>query len=225
MSKTDELIMGVEEAGRGPIVGPMIITGVVFMKSDLPKLKEIGVKDSKMLSRKQREALFPKIQKIAKDYRIIEVSPQEIDQRYAVGINLNKLEAVKFAELINELKPDVAIIDCPSPNPKGFEQYLSQFISHKCRIVCENYADKNYLEVGASSILAKVTRDWKIDEIAKAVGMPIGVGYPHDEVTLKFVEKALKNKEWLNKYVRKTWLTFERVKNEKEQKKLGEFGD
>jgi ribonuclease HII len=219
----EKTILGVDEAGRGPIVGPMVIVGALFKKSDEVKLKKIGVKDSKLLTPKKREELFPTIKGIAKDYKVIEVSPAEIDQRFSVNINLNKLEAVKYAELINDLKPDIAIIDCPSPNTKSFAEYLSQFIEHKCELVCENYADKNYLEVGAASIIAKVVRDSRIAEIQKAVGMPIGVGYTHDKVTLGFVEKALKNKEWLNKYVRKSWLTFQNIKDKKEQKKLGDF--
>jgi ribonuclease HII len=219
----EKTVLGVDEAGRGPIVGPMVIVGALFKKTDEPKLKKLGVKDSKLLTPKKREELFPKIKEIAKDYKVIEVSPAEIDQRFSVNINLNKLEAVKYAELINELKPDVAIIDCPSPNTKSFAEYLSQFIEHKCELVCENYADKNYLEVGAASIIAKVIRDSRIAEIQEAVGMPIGVGYTHDKVTLGFVEKALKNNEWLNKYIRKSWLTFQNIKNKKEQKRLGDF--
>lgn len=219
----EKTVLGIEEAGRGPIVGPMIIAGAMFKVSDEKRLRELGVKDSKLLSPKKREDLFPKISEITKKQKMIEVSPQEIDQRFAVNINLNELEAIKFVELINELKPDIAIVDCPSPNPSGFLKYMSQFLTHECKIVCENHADTNYPEVAAASILAKVTRDAKIAEIEKIVKVPIGVGYPHDSTTLKFVEQALNKKEWLNKYVRKSWLTFQNIKNGKEQKKLGDF--
>lgn len=218
-----KLILGIDEAGRGPVVGPMVIAGAMFKESDEKKLKEWGVKDSKLLTPSQREFLFGKITKIAVKYKVIEISPQEIDMRYAVNTNLNKLEMMKFIEIISELKPDLAITDCPSPNPKNFQKQMEQFMTHKCELKCENYADKNYVIVGAASIIAKVTRDKRIREIEEAVGIPIGVGYPHDPVTLEFVEKALKKKEWLDKYVRKSWLTFQRVKDEKEQKKLGEF--
>ena len=153
----------------------------------------------------------------------IEVSPQEIDPRFAVSTNLNVLEASKMAELINKLKPDVAIIDCPTVNTKKFkEAVLGKFLEHKCEIIAENYADKNYVVVGAASIIAKVIRDKRIAEIQKEVGFPIGVGYTHDQVSLDFVAKALKNKTWLDKYIRKSWLTFQRIKDGKEQKKLSD---
>ena len=217
------MILGVDEAGKGPVVGPLVIVGAVFKKSQQKQLQKMGVKDSKLLTPHKREELLPKIEKICQRYKLIEVSPQEIDQRFSIGSNLNKLEAAKFAELINELKPDIAIIDCPSANTKGFAAYLSKFLTHKCELVCENYADLNHLEVGAASIIAKVNRDARIREIEKAVKIPVGIGYPSDPVTLKFVEQILNNKELLSKYVRKTWLTFQNIKNRKAQKKLDEF--
>ncbi|MDD5182285.1 MAG: ribonuclease HII [Candidatus Nanoarchaeia archaeon] len=219
----DPFILGIDEAGKGPVIGPLVIVGAVFRKSQQKQLLKMGVKDSKLLTPHKREELLPKIEKICQRFKLISVSPQEIDQRFSIGSNLNKLEAAKFAELINELKPDIAIIDCPSANTKGFAAYLSKFLTHECELRCENYADRNHLEVGAASIIAKVNRDAAIKEIEKEVGMPVGIGYPSDPVTLKFVEATLNNKEIISRYVRKTWLTFQNIKNSKEQKKLGDF--
>jgi ribonuclease HII len=219
----DPLILGIDEAGKGPVLGDLIIAGAMYKKSRKKDLKILGVKDSKMLTVKKREELFSEVKKLAEKYEVITVSPNEIDQRYNVGTNMNKIEAVKFAELINRLKPDIAVIDCPSANTKGFQDYMSQFLTHKCRVKCENYADKNHIEVGAASIIAKVTRDAGIKEIEKEIGMPVGAGYPSDPVTIKFIEKVFKNKEFINKYIRKTWFTFQNIINKKEQKKLGEY--
>ena len=216
-------VLGVEEAGRGPVIGPMIIVGALFNENTKKTLKKIGVKDSKLLTSNQREELYKEIMNLAEEIKIIEVSSQEIDQRYAVNTNLNNLEAIKFTELINELKPHKAIVDCPSPNPPRFKKYMEQFLSHRCNLDCRNYADKNFVEVGAASIIAKVTRDKRVREIEKEIGLKIGSGYPSDPVTIEFLEKAIKNKEWLKKYVRKSWFTCQRVIEEKEQKKLGEF--
>lgn len=219
-----KLILGIDEAGRGPIVGPMVIAGVLIEESKEKELKDIGVKDSKLLTEKQRERLFPLIKKIAKDVMVIEVEPREIDARFAVSTNLNVLEASKMADIINKLKPDIAILDCPSPNIKKFKtEVLEKFLNHKCQIIAEHYADRNYVVVGAASIIAKVIRDRRIKEIEKAVGFKIGVGYTHDAKTLQFVEKALKNREWMEKYIRKSWLTFQRIKKDKEQKKLSDW--
>ncbi|MCD6547190.1 MAG: ribonuclease HII [Nanoarchaeota archaeon] len=211
-------ILGIDEAGRGPVIGPLVIAGALIDKDNVKKLKQIGVKDSKLIPKEKREDLFHEIKKLVK-YKVIEISPEEIDQRYNVNTNLNQLEALKFAEIINELKPDIAIIDTPTKNTKAFKNYLKKFLTHNCRLLCENYADLNHVEVGAASIIAKVIRDKRIEEIKKEVGEEIGAGYPSDEITLKFVEKALKDKS-LRKYIRKSWYTYQKIKAEKEQTKL-----
>ena len=118
-------ICGVDDAGRGPVIGPMIIAGVLFEESELPKLKEIGVKDSKLLTPKQREKLYKQIIELADDYSIEIVSPQEIDEALnSVGSNLNKLETINMAKVINAVKAEKAIIDCPSNNITAFNNYL-----------------------------------------------------------------------------------------------------
>jgi len=217
-----KLILGIDEAGRGPVVGPLVIAGALFEEKNIQKLKDIGVKDSKLLPAKKRESLFGTIKNFSVNYKIIKVSTQEIDQRFSVNTNLNQLEAIKFAEIINELKPDIAIIDTPSRNTAAFKRYLWKFLKHKCELQCENFADLNHVEVGAASILAKVVRDNEIKKIEKEVGEEIGVGYPSDPMTINFVKKALKNKKWLE-HIRKTWFTFQRIKGEKEQKTIMEW--
>ncbi|MCD6575733.1 MAG: ribonuclease HII [Nanoarchaeota archaeon] len=222
MGDKETFVLGIDEAGKGPVVGPLVIAGALFKKSDLKKLKKIGVKDSKLIPPQKREELLEEIKKIALRHMIIKVNPIEIDQRFSVSTNLNQLEAIKFAEIINELKPDVAVIDTPTVNTKGFENYLRRFLEHECELKCENYADKNHVEVGAASIIAKVERDKEIKSIEEKIGEEIGAGYPSDPTTIKFVEKAFKTKKWLE-HIRKTWFTFQRIKEENEQKKLSEW--
>ncbi len=215
-------ILGIDEAGRGPVIGPMVICGALFNEKDIGKLKELNVKDSKLLSKKRREELFDKIKEIAVDYEIIKIGPKEIDQRFQVNTNLNQLEALKFVDIINKLKPDVAIIDTPERNTEKFKNYLKRYLTHECELMCENFADTNHIEVGAASVLAKVTRDSSIEKIEKDIGEVIGAGYPSDPTTIKFVEKAMNKKELL-KYVRKSWFTFQRLKEENEQTKLSKW--
>src|SRR3989338_9160258 len=123
------LICGIDDAGRGPVIGPMIMAGVLIEDIDLDKLKTIGVKDSKLLSQTRREELFKEIIKIVKDYKIIKIYPEEIDKAlFSNTSNLNNLEGEKMAEIINYLRPEKVIVDCPSTNKK------SAFHSHKISV-------------------------------------------------------------------------------------------
>ncbi len=208
-------VLGIDEAGRGSIVGPLVIAGA--MTEDEEKLRKIGVNDSKLLSPEKREELYEKLKSLVK-FKIIVVSPEEIDNRIGIT-NLNLIEASKFAEIIDDMKPDKVIIDTPTQNTKKFKMLMESLTNHKCEIVCENFADVNYPIVSAASIIAKVNRDWFVKEIEKETGEEIGVGYPHDEKTIRFVKKSLKKPEW-RKYIRESWITYKRIKEEKEQRKL-----
>ncbi len=213
-------VLGIDEAGKGSVIGPLVICGALFEKNKIRKLKEIGVKDSKLLSPKRREELYKELRKIAKKIKVIKVPPGEIDKRAEVCTNLNILEAIKFARIINELKPDLAIIDCPSPNPRKFREILNRYLEHKCKLKLENYADRRYKVVGAASIIAKVIRDREIRKIEKIVGKELGNGYPHDEKAIEFVRNA---NEFERKFIRRSWQTFIRIRKEKEQRKLSEY--
>jgi ribonuclease HII len=214
------LICGIDEAGRGPVIGPMVMAGVLIEKSDIPKLKALGVKDSKLLTKEKREFLFTKIKSTVKSYKIIIISPQEIDKALeSENLNLNWLEAHKSAEIINKLKPDKAILDCPSNNIKAYRDYVKNLLKHKTELVVEHKADVNYLESGAASILAKVTRDKEIEKIQKKYGN-CGPGYPSNEITQKFLKE---NWEKHPEIFRKTWSSYKRHKDAKNQKTLGNF--
>ncbi|MCK4885318.1 ribonuclease HII, partial [Candidatus Bathyarchaeota archaeon] len=104
------MIAGVDEAGRGPVIGPLVIAGVSLDENDLPKLVDLGVKDSKLLSPQRRETLSSQIKKLALNYHIVLLSPAEIDRVVESKRKLhklNRLEAVTMARVIAVLKPDV----------------------------------------------------------------------------------------------------------------------
>jgi len=214
------LVCGVEEAGRGPVIGPLVMAGCMLEEKDIDTLDSIGVKDSKLLTPIQREALFDKIKKICK-YKILIIEPKEIDDILnSDDLNLNWLEAIKSAQIINELNPDKAILDCPSNNISSYSDYVKKHLEKEVEIIAEHKADLNYTIVGAASILAKVTRDREIEKLKKKLNINFGSGYPSDPRTKKFVE------EFHNKYsgiFRETWSTFQKAKLMKKQKKLGEF--
>jgi ribonuclease HII len=214
-------LCGIDEAGRGPVIGPLVTAGVVIDPADEAKLKKLGVKDSKLLLPKKREELFDKILEIVKRHEIVVLSPQDIDAALIdPDTNLNWLEADTTAELINKLKPEKAIVDCPSNNIQEYSDYIRKKLNVDCELVAEHKADLNHLVVGAASILAKVTRDRAIEEIKKKVGQDIGSGYPADPVTKAFISENYKKHPEI---FRKTWQTYKNVVASKQQKGLDEF--
>src|SRR3989344_222274 len=159
------LICGSDEAGRGPAIGSLFIVGAMFNEEDVPKLKEIGVKDSKLLTHKKRKELSKEIEKLAVEIKIIQVKPKEIDEAVSDdnGFNLNWLEAKKQAEIINQLKPHKMIIDCPSPNIKAYTDYLKKLLDQELlktiQLIVEHKADFNFPSCSAASIIAKCERE------------------------------------------------------------------
>lgn len=214
-------ICGVEEAGRGPVIGPLVMAGVLIKEKDEPKLKKLGVKDSKLLTPKQRTSLFSKIIKAVDKHKIIIVSPDEVDKAVnSDSMNLNWLEAKKSVKIIEELKPDLAILDCPSNNIKSYKSYVVSRLKHKTQIQAEHKADLNYPVVSAASILAKVTRDKEIGKIKKKIGIDFGSGYPSDPKTVEFLKN---NYDKFPEIFRHSWVSYKRAAEKKKQKRLGDF--
>ncbi|MEK6875785.1 MAG: ribonuclease HII, partial [Nanoarchaeota archaeon] len=217
------LICGIDEAGRGPVLGPLVMCGLLVKEEDEKKLVKLQVKDSKLLTRERREFLFDKIKDVSYKAEIVIIDPDEID--HAVnnhdGLNLNKLEARKSAEIINLLKPDKAIIDAPSNNIKAYKEYLSGYIKNKkIELILEHKADVNYPVVSAASILAKVTRDNEIEKIKKKIKIDFGSGYMSDPKTVDFLEKYY---EKFPELFRKSWFPYQDMLNKKFQSKLEDF--
>ncbi|MEM1689235.1 MAG: ribonuclease HII [Candidatus Hadarchaeales archaeon] len=204
------MISGIDEAGRGPVIGPMMICGVLLKRENIEYLKGLGVRDSKTLTPRKREELAKVIRRISSKYEILRVSPEEIDRARRKEA-LNELEAEKFALLIDRLGPDEVYIDSVDPNPERFRARLMRYVHHvPAKIVIENFADKKYIPVAAASILAKVERDRTVMMLREKFG-DFGSGYPSDPKTIKFL------KEWKIRYgklpdfVRKSWKTLERL--------------
>ncbi|MCX6815469.1 MAG: ribonuclease HII [Candidatus Aenigmarchaeota archaeon] len=215
-------ILGIDESGRGPVCGPMMICGYLIDEEKIGKLKEWGVKDSKLLTPAKRKEIFTKIKKISDDYVLLKVSAKEIDR--AVGeTNLNKLEIKKMQHIINLFDADRVIIDSPEVNTKKFAEKVRAGIRNKkTELVCENYADKKHLPVGAASIIAKVNRDMEIEKLHEKYGF-FGSGYTSDERTVRFLKDWIKMNKELPDFVRKSWMTIATLKEEKEQRQIMDF--
>ena len=210
-------ILGIDEAGRGPIIGDLVIAGILIKESEENLIKEAD--DSKKLSKYKRKLLFKIFSKL--EHKLIVIPPKEIDEAVeSKETNLNWLEANKTAEIINELKPDKAIIDCPSNNTRAYREYLRKLLINKeTELIVENKSDSSYKIVGAASILAKVTRDKRIKELEKKYGK-IGSGYPSDPITQKFLKE---NWDRHPEIFRKSWLPYKNISSKKFQKGLDEF--
>lgn len=219
------LIIGIDDAGRGPVIGPMVLAGVLIDKSEEPILREWGAKDSKKLTAEKRDEIVAKIKPRFKFHAEI-THADEIDSRIGMGVNLNKIEAIKAAKIVNELMKDIeekvnVIIDCPSTNIPVWAGYVLHHLDKKALIdlSCEHKADANHICVSAASIVAKTTRDSEIELIKKRIGIDFGSGYPSDPTTCKFLDEHFSELDSWG-IVRKSWDTFEVAKKKNEQKKL-----
>jgi len=196
-------VLGIDEAGRGPAIGPMTVSGVIVEEGKEATLGE--VKDSKFLSHKKRIKLAEHLQANF-EYKTVVVEAPEIDEALlSETLNLNWLEAYKQAEIINALKPDVAIIDAPSTNPTAFTLYLKKLLDNPdIKIIMEHKADANYPVCSAASIIAKVAREDEMDKIKEKYGNT-GPGYPAHPATQAFVEEHGKE---FPEIIRRTWSTY-----------------
>jgi len=187
------------------------------------QLRKIKVKDSKLLTREERENLYTQILKISDKYKIIIINPQEIDRAVQGhdGLNLNWLEADKSAEILDDLGPNKAIIDAPGNNIEKYKNYLSKKLKNKeIKLILEHKADVNYPVVSAASILAKVTRDTEIELLKKQIGIDFGSGYMSDPKTVEFLKN---NFEKHHELFRKSWFPYQELVNKKFQKNLSDF--
>lgn len=203
-------IMGIDEAGRGCVLGPMVLAGVVVSPQGWERLQEIGVKDSKQLTPKRRGVLCPQIQTLASETEIISLLPQVIDS-YCHRKLLNYLEIETMAALINKLQPDLVYIDALGTNCQKFAGQVSSCLTRKSiKIIAENHADANYPVVSAASILAKVTRDAAIEELRQQLG-DFGSGYPSDPKTCRFLLQTFHDKGQFPAAVRQSWQTVRKI--------------
>ena len=217
------LICGIDEAGRGPIIGPLVMCGLLIKEDGINDLVRLKVKDSKLLTKEIRESLFDKIRDVSEKYKLIIIEPAEIDNAVGRhdGLNLNRLEAQKSAEILNELSPNKAVIDAPSNNINSYKEYLMGFVRNKnVEIILEHKADVNFPVVSAASILAKVTRDNEIEKIKKKIGIDFGSGYLTDPKTAEFLKE---NFEKFHSLFRKSWFPYQELANKKFQKNLSDF--
>jgi len=200
-------ICGVDDAGRGSMIGPMVIAGISIEKKNIPKLRKLGVRDSKKLSPKKRELLYKQIIKLVDDYHVIRIPPRTID-KYVFEHNLNHLEAKKMAEVISNLNPDLSYVDSCDVNAARFGREISD-LSKKSKVKSYHYADSRFVVVSAASIIAKVSRDRSIMRLNKTTNL--GSGYPSDKKSVNYVKKIVSSKKSLPTSIRKSWKPVQKI--------------
>jgi len=219
-------IAGVDEAGRGPMIGPMVICGILVNSDRLHELVEIGVKDSKILTHKRRLLLKEKIEKVTSKIEIRTVSAADID-RLRKRTTLNEIEVTEFASIAKALNPKEIYLDAADVIAERFGSKigeLSGIASKGAKIVSEHKADAKYPIVSAASIIAKVDRDLAIERFHERYG-DFGSGYPNDPKTIKFVRILVRDGEKLPSIIRKSWESVRRIIEEESntQTKLSSY--
>jgi ribonuclease HII len=210
------LVAGVDDAGRGSVIGPLVIAGVMLKEEELVKLVQLGAKDSKVLSPRRREILAVEIKRLALKYSVIKLAPKEIDTVVQTGRRLhrlNRLEAQTMAKIIEMLKPDVVYVDASDVLEERFKQHILECLPFKVEIVSEHKADRKYPIVSAASIIAKVERDQEIAELREKYG-DLGCGYPTDHKTIGFLQRCIKRFGEYPDFVRKSWKPAMKAKEE-----------
>ena len=200
-------VCGVDDAGRGSMIGPMVIAGINIEKKKIPKLRKLGVRDSKKLSPKKRELLYKEIIKLVDDYHVIRIPPKTIDT-YVFKHNLNHLEAKKMADVIKYLKSEISYVDSCDVNATRFGREISD-LSNKSKVKSYHHADSRFVVVSAASIIAKVSRDRSIARLNK--NYEFGSGYPSDKKSVNFVKKLVSAKKPLPSSVRKSWKPVQKI--------------
>ena len=214
------MIVGVDEAGRGPVIGPLVVAGVA-VESDVP-LRQMNCRDSKKLSPEKREALAPEIEKVSQ-FEVVVIPAEQIDVMRA-EMSLNDFEAKLFAEVIAKLRPETAYVDAADVDEIEFKRSVRRELAFDVEIVSQHNADELFPVVSAASILAKVCRDREMRSIEESIGMTIGSGYPSDPDTIGLLEKWIREKGSLPPHTRASWDTARRLLAESKNRKLDDFG-
>ncbi|MDO9043937.1 MAG: ribonuclease HII [Methanobacteriaceae archaeon] len=207
-------ILGIDEAGRGPVLGPLVVCGAVIPQEKIAILERMGIKDSKKLTPSRRNVLARKIRKMA-DCHVVKITAQDIDNLRAKDVNLNEIEKIAMMKIINMAQADSVIIDSVDVDPARLTRQIKEVVGDEMDVISEHGADDKYIPVAAASIVAKVERDIEIEKLnrqyKKMGGM--GSGYPSDPRTKAFLQKF--EYDELPDFVRKSWATVEKLKNKK----------
>jgi len=199
-------VLGIDEAGRGPVIGPLVVAGVLLEEGREEELIALGVRDSKALPRGKRSELLPHIERLAQAVERVTIPACDLDG------NLTQIELRATVRIIQKLKPDRVILDAPV-GPRAIPAYreaLRELLSFPCELIVENGADARYPAVAAASIVAKVCRDREILKLRARYG-DFGWGYPSEPKVRRFLREWYAENGSFPEFVRTRWATAQRI--------------
>lgn len=215
------VLCGADEAGRGPVIGPMVVAAVKVDSEDF--LREIGVRDSKKCAPQRREKLAKLIKENC-DYQLAVIAPEEIDWMRE-EMTLNEIEVEVFAGVLNRLGTAGCEIylDAADVNEERFGEEIGKRLDRRpARIIAKHGGDDMFPVVSAASIIAKVARDAEIERIKEELG-EIGSGYPADPITKDFLQRWVKEHGDLPPHTRRSWKTAKKALESAKIRTLDEF--
>jgi ribonuclease HII len=212
------MFCGVDEAGKGAVLGPMVVAAVASDHEDL--LPGIGIKDSKQLSPEKRTLLYEEIAATC-SIALRVVSAAEIDSGRK-SMTLNVMLARLHAAVITDLVPDFAYVDACDVIAERYGHMVTNFLGCRCHVRAEHHADESFPLVSAASIVAKVIRDREIEALATKYG-DIGSGYPSDQRTVEYLFEVIRHSGKPPVFARSSWKTVEKMISEKEQASILDF--
>lgn len=209
------MICGIDEAGRGPVIGPMVIAGVRVENEK--EIARLGVKDSKRHTPAARRRLADEIKRVA-DIEIEIVPPSVIDA-LREDKSLNEIEKEYFIKIMKRLEAEIYYVDAIDVEESRLSRELADRLPFKAKVIAKHRADSLYPVVSAASVIAKTRRDEEIEKIAKEleprIGLPLGSGYPADPVTMNFLEEWFRVYGSFPPHVRRTWKTLKKFYNKR----------
>jgi ribonuclease HII len=216
------MICGVDEAGKGPVIGPLVVAAVKIKNAK--DIDNLGVKDSKQLTSAKRKKLA-EIIKSEFDYAIEIIEPEIVDE-YRKQNKLNELNREAFERLISKLNPNVAYVDAADVNEHRFGKQIKEKLTNEndTDVISMHKADAKIDVVAAASIIAKETRESEVEKIKGKIG-DFGSGYPSDAKTIKFLKSFYADNGKWPVGTRKSWKTLERIRPVKTLEEFGEKDD
>ncbi len=210
------LLLGFDEAGRGSVLGPMVVGAYLLDADAADAVRDAGGRDSKGMSAAAREEAAARLRPMAAGWEAVVLDAATIDRG-----NLNRLEEQVFVEVARRLRPDRVQIDAPVP-PRGLARFHRRMAAalgiDPAQLDVAHRAEDRFPAVGAASIVAKTTRDAALLRLREQHG-ELGSGYPSDPVTRRYLEALLDGGGPLPDFVRRRWGTVKLMVEARERRR------